>query len=147
MEQVMAGSEADRILEKLVKEVEAAVHALYRGEVRQQTAQTRSGSILREAKASLQALIDGGAGAPPRPSGSNLSPRPSASAPVVAGAAAGLTREEGEAVMKCITAWLPMGSPRDAAPDGKCIAAMRELTPTWGQRERAREAVKRISQA
>ena len=45
-----------------------------------------------------------------------------------------------------ITAWLPMGNPRDAAPDSKCIAAMRELTPTWGQREKAREAIRRISQ-
>ena len=142
----MAGSEADRVLDKLVKDVEAAVHALYRGEVRQQTAQTRSGSVLREAKAALQAAIATEAGTGPRPSVPNLSPRPSAAAPVVAGGAAGLTREEGEALLKCITAWLPMGSPRDAAPDSKCIAAMRELTPTWGQREKAREAVKRISQ-
>ena len=148
----MAGTETDRLLEKLVKEVEAAVHALYRGEVRQQTAQTRSGSILREAKVAMQALIDSGggananAGAQARPSAGIASPRPSAAAPIVSGGAAGLTREEGEAVQKCITAWLPMGNPRDAAPDSKCIAAMRELTPTWGQREKAREAIKRISQ-
>lgn len=146
----MAGSETDRVLEKLVKEVEAAVHALYRGEVRQQTAQTRSGSILREAKVAMQALVDSGggadAGAPARLSAANVSPRPSVAAPMVSGGAAGLSREEGEAVQKCITGWLPMGSPRDAAPDSKCIAAMRELTPTWGQREKAREAIKRISQ-
>ena len=143
----MAGSEADRVLEKLVKDVEAAVHALYRGEVRQQTAQTRSGSMLREAKAAIQAAMAAESGDPtaPRASSSGL-PRPSATAPMVAGAAAGFSREEGEAVLKCITAWLPMGSPRDAVPDSKCIAAMRELTPTWGQREKAREAVKRISQ-
>mgnify|MGYP001350115380 FL=1 len=48
--------------------------------------------------------------------------------------------------MKCITGWIPMGSPRDAAAESKCVAAMRELTPTWGQREKAREAVRRISQ-
>lgn len=142
----MAGSEADRVLEKLAKDVEAAVHALYRGEVRQQTAATRSGSVLRDAKVALQAALAAEAGTGPRPSVPNLSPRPSTAAPVVAGGAAGLTREEGEALLKCITAWLPMGSPRDAAPDSKCIAAMRELTPTWGQREKAREAVKRISQ-
>jgi hypothetical protein len=73
------------------------------------------------------------------------SPRPSASAPVATGAAVGWAREEGDAVMKCINAWLPMGSPRDAPPDSKCIAAARELAPTWGQREKAREAVRRIS--
>ena len=142
----MAGSETERVLDKLVKDVEAAVHALYRGEVRQQTAQTRSGSILREAKVALHTAIAAESGALPRPSSPNVSPRPSTSAPMVAGGSAGLTRDEGEAVLKCITAWLPMGSPRDAAPDSKCIAAMRELTPTWGQREKAREAVKRISQ-
>lgn len=146
----MAGTETDRVLEKLVKDVEAAVHALYRGEVRQQTAQTRSGSILRDAKVAMQALIESGGGAnasvPARPSSGIASPRPSTAAPTVSGGAAGLTREEGEAVQKCITAWLPMGSPRDAAPDSKCIAAMRELTPSWGQREKAREAIKRISQ-
>ena len=100
----MAGTETDRVLEKLVKEVEAAVHALYRGEVRQQTAQTRSGSILREAKVAMQALIDSGgganAGAPARASAGIVSPRPSAAAPIVSGGAAGLTREEGDAVQK-----------------------------------------------
>ena len=146
----MAGSETDRVLEKLVKDVEAAVHALYRGEVRQQTAQTRSGSILRDAKVAMQALVERGSGAdaavPARPSSGIASARPSAAAVAVSGGAAGLTRDEGESVQKCITAWLPMGNPRDAAPDSKCIAAMRELTPTWGQREKAREAIKRISQ-
>lgn len=45
----MAGSEVDRVLEKFARDVEASVHALYRGEVRQQTARTRSGGALREA--------------------------------------------------------------------------------------------------
>ena len=145
----MTGTDVDRVLEKLAKDVEAAMHALYRGEVRQVTAQSRSGAVLREAKVALQAAIAGAGAEPSRPSGASAAPsgRPSVAAPmVVAGGAAGWSREEGEAVLKCITAWLPMGTPRDAAPDSKCVAAMRDLTPTWGQREKAREAVKRISQ-
>ena len=144
----MAGSEVDRVLEKFAKDVEASVHALYRGEVRQQTARTRSGGALREAQEALRAAIavEGGvAPAAARPSTGAASPRPSASAVNTAGGVAGWSREEGEAVMKCITAWLPMGNPKDALPDSKCITAMRELTPTWGQREKAREAVKRIT--
>ena len=66
---------------------------------------------------------------------------------IIAGGALGWTKEEGEAVMKCINAWLPMGPPRDAAPESKCIPAARELSPTWAQRERAREAVRRTATA
>jgi hypothetical protein len=154
----MAGTDADRILEKLAKDVEAAVHALYRGEVRQMTARTRTMSILRDAQSSLQkALSDvsvGGDGArssgasprAPTPAAVMQSPRPSVSAPAPAGAAVGWSKEEGDAVIKCINAWLPMGPPSAAPPDSKCIPAARELAPTWGQREKAREAVKRISQ-
>lgn len=142
----MAGTEADRVLEKLAKDVEAAVHALYRGEVRQQTAKARTGNIVREAQQAMAAAMHAsGAGAAPLAPG-GASPRPSVAAPVIAGGAAGWSREEGDAVMKCITAWLPMGSPKDALPDSKCVAAMRDLTPSWGQREKAREAVRRISQ-
>jgi hypothetical protein len=136
----MAAPEIDRILEKLAKDVEAAVHAMYRGEVRQLTARARTDSIVRDAKAALQVAASApaaGAGMP--------SPRPSVAAPVVAGGALGWTKDEGEAVMKCINAWLPMGSPRDAAPDSKCIPAARELSPTWVQRESAREAVRRTA--
>lgn len=145
----MAGSEVDRVLEKFAKDVEASVHALYRGEVRQQTAQARSGGALRAAKDAMRAAIAAEAGLPaqaPRVSEAAASPRPSASAVNTAGGVAGWSREEGEAVMKCVTAWLPMGNPKEATPDSKCIAAMRELTPTWGQREKARDAIKRITQ-
>jgi hypothetical protein len=137
----MAAPDIDRILEKLAKDVEAAVHAMYRGEVRQLTARARTDAIVREAKGAMQAAAGAGA-APAMPS-----PRPSVAAPAIAGGALGWSKDEGEAVMKCINAWLPMGPPRDAAPDSKCISAARELTPTWAQRERAREAVRRTATA
>ena len=141
----MSGNEIDRVLEKLARDVESAVHALYRGEVRQGTAKVRTDGFVREAGVSVRragaAMAAGGPEQSPMPS-----PRPSVAAPMVAGSAAGLVREEGEAVLKCITAWLPTGPPATTDPAGKCIAAMRELTPTWGQREKALAAVRRISQ-
>jgi hypothetical protein len=143
----MAPQELDRVLEKLAKDVENAVHALYRGEVRQQTSRLRTGAVIREAQAAIQqALKDasgaagGGTGAAATPS-----PRPSVAGVAAVGESVGWSREEGEAVLKCITAWLPMGPPNQAPADSKCVSAMRDLTPTWGQREKAREAVKRVS--
>ncbi len=70
---------------------------------------------------------------------------PSVAAPVVAGSAFGWGSDDSEAVMKCINAWLPMGGPTSTAPDTKCIAAGKMLLPTWAERERAREAVRRLS--
>lgn len=140
----MAASEIDRVVEKLAKDVEAAVHALYRGEVRQMTAKARTDAMQRDARAAIEKLMAGGA-ATAAAAGTAPSPRPSVAAPVAPGTAVGWTREEGEAVMRCINAWLPVGPPSGMSPDAKCIAAARELAPTWGQRERAREAVRRLS--
>ena len=153
----MTQSDIDQILDKLVKDVEAAVHALYRGEVRQETVKSRTGNLARDARTALDAALRGtptatpavGAfpvGATPRPSVS-ASPRPSVSAPMLAGAAYGWTKEDSDAVLKCIMSWLPMGGPASTEPDTKCIAAGRMLLPTWGERESAREAVKRITLA
>jgi hypothetical protein len=139
----MASPEIDQVLEKLAKDVENAVHQLYRGEVRQMTAKARTGNFVREAQAAIKSAVSSAGtavGGSPMPS-----PRPSVAAPVMAGAAVGWSKEEGEAVLKCITAWLPMGPPNSADPNSKCIAAMRDLTPTWGQRQMANEAVKRLS--
>ncbi len=129
------------VLDKLAKNVEAAVHALYRGDMRQATAKVRTSSFVREAVEALRAQAAGSA-APPAPA-----PRVSAqfSAPSVAGASVGWTREDGEAVMKCVMAWLPMGSPSSAAPDSKCVAGGRDMVPAWGERERARAALKKIT--
>jgi hypothetical protein len=42
-------------------------------------------------------------------------------------------------------AWLPMGAPADASAQSRCIPAAKELAPSWGEREKARTALKRAS--
>ena len=144
-------ADIDQILEKLAKDVEAAVHSLYRGEMRQNTAKARTGHLVQDARAKVAealgaaAVAVSGEGAR-GPTPVATSPRPSVSAPVLAGAAYGWTKEDSDAVLKCINAWLPMGGPQSTAPDTLCIAPGKMLIPTWGERERAREAVKSISQ-
>ena len=132
----------DEVLDKLAKDVELAVHALYRGEVRQATAKARTGHLVRDAVSALRARS--ATSAVPDPSGTSSARHP-ATAPSVAGAALGWTSEDGEAVMKCVTAWLPMGPPASAAPDSKCIPSGREMVPTWGERERARAALRKLT--
>lgn len=141
-------SDVDHIIEKLVKDVEAAVHALYRGDTRQATARARTDTILHEAREALRAAVRAPTPAAPNEAVPGAIPpaRPSVAAPVVVGGVPGWTPEEGEAVVKCITGWLPVGPPTTTDPETRCISAMRDLTPTWGQREKAREAVRRISQ-
>ena len=122
-------AQLNSIIEKLVKDVELSVHAMYRGDVRQNTARARTDTHRRAAYDALRPLVtDGGA--------------PSSSA--AAGAGGTLTSDEATAIMRCIMGWLPMGAPNAAAPDSRCVAAARELFPTWGERELARQAVKRI---
>lgn len=140
------------ILEQLVKDVEAAVHAMYRGEVRQNTVRAKTSQALTMAKAAL-AECTGMADTSPVASTGAASvdergvptPSPMAHAPVVAGAALGWSASDSEAVMRCVLAWLPMGSPQSTAPDTKCMAAGKMMVPSWGERERAREALRRIS--
>jgi hypothetical protein len=145
-------ADIDQILERLAKDVESAVHALYRGEMRQNTAKARTGHLVQDARAkvanALGAAADAVAGGVPprRPTPIATSARPSVSAPMVAGAAHGWTTEDSDAVMRCINAWLPMGGPNSTPPDTLCIAPGKMLIPTWGERERAREAVKSIMQ-
>jgi hypothetical protein len=143
-------ADIDQILEKLAKDVEAAVHSLYRGEMRQNTAKARTGHLVQDARAKVAEALGSAAAAVGgeavrRPTPVAMSPRPSASAPAIAGAALGWTQEESNAVLKCINAWLPMGGPQSTAPDTLCIAPGKMLIPTWGERERAREAVKKIT--
>jgi hypothetical protein len=144
-------SDIDQILEKLAKDVEAAVHSLYRGEMRQNTAQARTGRLVQDARAKVADALGAAAAAVSgeavrRPTPVATSPRPSVSAPALAGAQFGWTKEDSDAVMKCINAWLPIGGPQSTAPDTLCIAPGKMLIPTWGERERAREAVKVITQ-
>jgi hypothetical protein len=133
-------ADIDQILERLAKDVESAVHALYRGEMRQNTAKARTGHLVQDARAKVANALGAAAdavagGVPPR--------RPT---PIAAGAAHGWTTEDSDAVMRCINAWLPMGGPNSTPPDTLCIAPGKMLIPTWGERERAREAVKSIMQ-
>ena len=140
----------DDILAKLAKDVENAVHSLYRGEMRQHTAKARTGQYVLDAQSKVaEALGAASAAASGVVAGSSqvaTSPRPRVSAPVSAGAAVGWTTEDSDAVLKCINAWLPMGGPQSTPPDMLCIAPGKMLIPTWGERERAREAVRKLMQ-
>ncbi|HET7632901.1 MAG TPA: hypothetical protein VFK16_11390 [Gemmatimonadaceae bacterium] len=127
-------TQVDQVLETLVKDVVAAVHAMYRGEVRQQTAKLKTAEQQATARHALLNLV---AVAPP--SLGDTTP-----APVSTSA---LDPNDVAAVTRCIVAWLPMGDPKAATPDSRCIPAAREIAPTWGERERARLALRRAAEA
>ncbi len=144
-------NDIEQILQKLAKDVEAAVHSMYRGEMRQNTANARTSHLIRDAQAKVADAVGSAAAAVTgepleRPTPVATSPRPSSFAPALAGGSLGWTQQESDAVMKCITAWLPMGGPQSTAPDTLCIAPGKMLIPTWGERERAREAIKKITE-
>jgi hypothetical protein len=130
-------NDVDKVLEKLAKEVELAVHALYRGEMRSETAKVRTAHLVQGAKEAL-ASATGGASSP-------AIPRASGALPVIAGASLGWNQEESDAVLRCINAWLSIGAPSTTAPDTKCIPAGKMLVPSWGERSKALDAVRRIS--
>ncbi len=121
-------AQLNSILEKLVKDVELAVHAMYRGDVRQNTAKVRTDSHRRTAYDALRPLVGNSAAQPP----------------AADGAGAALSADQATSIMRCIMGWQPMGAPNAAAPDSRCVAAARELLPTWGEREQARLALKRV---
>jgi hypothetical protein len=124
----------DGILDKLVQNVEMAVHALYRGDVRQGTARARTEVHRKTAREALAPLV----GATPRASAAVSS--------ATAGPAAGtVAPEDAAAITRCVMAWLSMGAPSTTAPDSRCVPAGRELIPTWGEREKARAALRRLS--
>jgi hypothetical protein len=127
VEFLFMSNDVDKILEKLAKDVELAVHALYRGEARSETTKVRTGHLVQGAKDALS------------------SPRPSVSAPAIAGESLGWTRDESDAVLRCINAWQPIAGPSSTAPDTKCIAAGKMLLPSWAERTTALDAVRRIS--
>ena len=122
----------DQVLEGLVRDVAAAVNAMYRGEVRQQTAKLKADAQRGEARRAILALIG--------PPGSRADTAP---APV---AAATLDSADVAAISRCILGWLPMGDPRAATPNSRCIPGAREIAPTWGERERARLAIRRAGE-
>jgi hypothetical protein len=59
--------------------------------------------------------------------------------------AGSLAPEDAAALMRCVNAWLSMGAPSTTAPDSRCVPPGRELIPTWGEREKARAALRRLT--
>lgn len=132
-----ASQQLEEILDRLVQDVEASVHAFYRGEHQQHTVRSRSDHHRNEARDALLPLLSGGA-------------RPGATLGALGGGSSGnaavLSPDEVAAITRCIMAWLPMGTPGDAGPQSRCISAVRELLPSWGEREKARLALKRAAE-
>ena len=131
----------DEVIKNLVRDVAAGVHAMYRGDIRQQTAQVRMNAFVTQAREALLPLLAGGSGgfAPLQPTSVGAFQPP---APAASGA---LSAEEAAAITRCIMAWGPMGNPSEAAADSKCAPGAKELVPTWGDREKAREALRRLA--
>jgi hypothetical protein len=146
----MTRTNIDTIVEKLARDVESSVHALYRGEVRQETAKAHTVQLVLEARAALtDAIAANGTNSVPGLTPAKqepFRPRHSGGAPRHSGASYGWTTADSDAVLKCILSWLPVGAPATTSPDSKCIAAGKVLVPTWAERERAAEAVKRIAE-
>lgn len=133
-------SRIDEIVRALVRDVAAGVHSLYRGDIRQQTTQLRLSAFANEAADKLRASI------------ASDGVTHSTSAPTVVGTSASsgpqpsLGDDEVAALTRCVMAWIPLGgAPNAATPDMKCTAGAREMAPTWGERETARLAVRRIA--
>jgi len=122
----------DEVLDKLIRDVESSVHALYRGQVRQNTQRVKTDSLRNAARQALLPFLA------PDGAGPDVS-----QAPAPTGAA--LTPDEIVAATRCVMAWLPMGAPNAANPQSRCVPAAREMTPTWGEREKARLALKRAA--
>ncbi|MBA3889232.1 MAG: hypothetical protein H0X64_01765 [Gemmatimonadaceae bacterium] len=138
-------SRIDEIVRALVRDVAAGVHSLYRGDIRQQTTQLKLSAFAKEAADKLRASIAGTGTA----SGSfPVIPAPGTSPGGSARLQPSLSEEEVTALTRCVMAWLPLGgAPNAATPDMKCTAGAREMAPTWGEREAARLAVRRIAAA
>lgn len=126
----MDATELEQVLDKLIRDVEASVHAFYRGDVRQHTQRIKTDSFRNTARDALLPYV-GGSGAPSAGE---------AAAPV----ASGLSGDDVVAATRCVMAWMPMGAPTTASPESRCVPAAREMTPTWGEREKARLALKRL---
>ncbi|HVX42130.1 MAG TPA: hypothetical protein VHB25_21395 [Gemmatimonadaceae bacterium] len=132
----MNTTELEQVLDRLIRDVEASVHAFYRGDVRQHTQRIRTDSFRNTARDALLPHIGNGAAA------SSGAAAVASADPSPAGSA--LSADEIVAATRCIMAWLPMGAPATASPQSRCVPAAREMTPTWGEREKARNALKRL---
>jgi len=127
----MDASQLDQVLDKLARDVEASIHAFYRGDVRQNTQRVRTDTFVREARQALLPLVGG------TPTATMAATATPSSSPLAA--------DEVAAAIRCIMAWMPMGAPNTASPESRCVPAAREMLPTWGEREKARLAVKRMN--
>lgn len=137
----------DEIVRGLVRDVAAGVHGLYRGDTRQQTTQLRLSTFGKEAGDKLRAAIRSQYGTPAS-LGAVATPVAGVALPAPGAAAsrAALSEEEIGALTRCVMAWLPLGgAPNAATPDMKCVSGAREMSPTWGDRETARAALRRIA--
>jgi hypothetical protein len=121
----------EQILDKLIRDVEASVHSFYRGDVRQNTQRIKTDTFRNAARQALIPIMSGGGALP--------------SEGVAALSGAPLAPDEIVAAQRCVMAWLPMGAPTDASPESRCVAAAREVLPSWGEREKARLALKRAA--
>ncbi len=131
----------DEVIKNLVRDVAAGVHAMYRGDIRQQTAQVRMAAFVAQAREALLPLLTGPSGgmSPMHPmSVGSLQPPGSRTSET-------LSAEEAAAITRCIMAWGPMGNPSEAAADSRCAPGAKELVPSWGDREKAREALRRLA--
>lgn len=134
------------ILAKLAKDVEQAVHAMYRRQAGPDTTMVRTEHMVRDAADRVASFLKStpaapAPGAPPQ----RFTASVVASSIAAEGTEGGWTGDEAQAITKCIMAWLPMGSPTSAKPDSRCMAPGKELIPTWGEREIARQAVRKVA--
>jgi hypothetical protein len=134
-------SRIDQIVRALVRDVASGVHSLYRGDIRQQTTQLRLSTYAKEAADRLRATIANGGSTPPG-SVPAVSPA-SGNGPAPGGT---LSADEVAALTRCVMAWIPVGgAPNSATPEMKCTSGAREMCPSWGDREAARMAIRRLS--
>lgn len=126
-------TQMDQVLSSLVRDVVAAVHAMYRGEVRQQTAKLKTAEQRSAARKALLNLVT-----VPQPALNGTDPNPVT--------ASHLAPDEVAAITRCIMGWLPMVDPKSAPADSRCIPAAREIAPSWGEREKARLALRRAGE-
>jgi hypothetical protein len=129
----------EEVIKNLVRDVAAGVHAMYRGDIRQQTAQMRMSAFVTQARDALLPLLAGSSGV------SAMNPMSVGSLQPPARGSEALLAEEAAAITRCIMAWGPMGNPSEAAADSRCAPGAKELVPSWGDREKAREALRRFA--
>jgi hypothetical protein len=131
----------EEVIKNLVRDVAAGVHAMYRGDIRQETAQVRMSAFVTQAREALLPLLAGSSGGV-----SGLDPTSVGSLhPHAPRGSESLSADEAAAITRCIMAWGPMGNPSEAAPDSRCAPGAKELVPSWGDREKAREALRRLA--